>query len=234
MIVVLWVFLIVGITMIAPTLTLHVFGLGVVKRANDPSAVYLTFDDGPHPIFTPIVLDALKDAGAKATFFCLGEKVERYSEVVRRISAEGHEVAVHGYDHRHPWADPPWRVARGITITVDRISAVTGIAPRHYRPPWGFWTVWHLLAARNLERTSWSLPAKDWARGTRPEEVARRIARTMRPGDVILLHDGGSYSGVTAESLPSILETIREKGFVTRTLAEHPASKRAPAFGRRP
>lgn len=208
------------VTMVMPVVLFHLLGIGVIKRGRVSSWVCLTFDDGPDPRFTPIFLDILRAHGAKATFFCLGEKVLRHPDLVRRIREEGHEIGLHGFDHRHPWVDPPWRVVRGISISASALKRIAGQEPRLYRPPWGFWNLWNWLATRRLYQVLWSLPGEDWVRNATPESIVEHIAKSLKPGDVILLHDGGKYSGITAESLPKLLEIFKERGLRTATVSE--------------
>ncbi|HHY34596.1 MAG TPA: polysaccharide deacetylase family protein [Firmicutes bacterium] len=208
------------VTMVMPVVLFHLLGMGVIKRGRVSSWVCLTFDDGPDPRFTPVFLDVLGEYGARATFFCLGEKVLRYPDLARRICEEGHEIGLHGFDHRHPWADPPWRVVRGISISISAVQRIAGQEPRLYRPPWGFWSLWNWFATQGLHRVLWSLPGKDWLRNATPESIVEHIAKSLKPGDVILLHDGGRYSGITVESLPGLLETFKERGLRTVTVSE--------------
>ncbi|MBE3519406.1 MAG: polysaccharide deacetylase family protein [Firmicutes bacterium] len=212
--------LVFTVTMAIPMLLFYVLGIGVIKKGSGASLVCLTFDDGPDPRFTPVFLDILKAYGAKATFFCLGEKVLRYPDLARRISEEGHEIGLHGFDHRHPWADLPWRAAKAIGTSASAIRDVVGQEPRLYRPPWGFWSLWNWLGTRGLRRVLWSLPGRDWVRNATPQSIVEHIAKSLKPGDVILLHDGGRYSGITAESLPKLLEIFKERGLRTATVSE--------------
>lgn len=208
------------VTMVMPVVLFHLLGVGVIKRVCASSSVCLTFDDGPDPRFTPVFLDILQAYGAKATFFCLGEKVLRHPDLARRIREEGHEIGLHGFDHRHPWADPPWRAMKAIGTSASVVRNITGQEPRLYRPPWGFWSLWNWLATRGLRRVMWSLPGKDWVRNATPESVVEHIAKSLKPGDVVLLHDGGRYSGITAEALPGLLEIIKERGLRTAAVSE--------------
>ena len=97
----------------------------------------LTFDDGPDPEWTPRLLDALGTSGVRATFFLIGERADRAPALVRRMIAEGHEVGNHSWSHRSLWLCGPRTTAAEIGRAHERLAALTGTPPRHFRPPWG-------------------------------------------------------------------------------------------------
>jgi peptidoglycan-N-acetylglucosamine deacetylase len=161
-----------------------------------PDAVALTFDDGPHPEGTPAVLDVLARAGATAMFFVIGEQVQRRPELLARIVAEGHEVALHGYRHRLQLRMRAADVADDLARGTAAIEDAAGAAPRWHRPPYGIYSPAGLACARaaGLEPLLWSRWGKDWRRFTTPARIAARATRALGPGDVILLHDADFYS----------------------------------------
>ena len=182
------------------------------------SGVALTFDDGPHPEGTPLVLEALAAAGARATFFLVGEQVERRPALAAGIVAAGHAVALHGYRHRLQLRLPPATVeadvARGIAVVQD----ATGIALSRHRPPYGIYSPAGLRAVRRagLKPLLWSRWGKDWRKFTTPGRIARRATRAVIGGDVILLHDADFYSARnshrrTAVALKHILTELQRR-----------------------
>ncbi len=192
---------------------------GIPVRLPHSNGVALTFDDGPHPQGTPAVLDALRAAGATATFFLVGEQVERRPALAAEIAAAGHEIAVHGYRHTLLLR----RTRRALEVDLDRaldtIADATGSVPRCYRPPYGVFS----SAGLNLARRRgwlpllWSRWGRDWERRATPETIARRATGKLEPGDVVLLHDADHYSSSgswrkTAAALPSILEAVAALG----------------------
>lgn len=155
------------------------------------AALALTFDDGPDAASTPAVLDVLARHHVRATFFLLGRHAAAHADVVRRLVDEGHELAVHGWDH---WALPlkrPGTVRGELSRSVEVIETLAGVRPRWYRPPFGVMTTEGLLAARavGLDTVLWSTWGVDWAARATPESVVRRVLRDARPGGCVLLHD---------------------------------------------
>ena len=203
----------------APIVPAVAAAFGLARRLDPRRGIALTFDDGPHPLGTPAVLELLAAAGARGTFFLVGEQVERHPTVAAEIAAAGHEIGVHGYRHVLLLRRTPASVREDCARAAAAIGGVTGTAPRLYRPPYG---VFSLAALRVVRQRGW-LPllwskwGRDWERGTRPDEIARNATRGLGPGDVVLLHDADSYSSAdswrrTVAALPAVLEAARATG----------------------
>jgi peptidoglycan/xylan/chitin deacetylase (PgdA/CDA1 family) len=189
--------------------------LGIPRRL--PSdGVALTFDDGPHPEGTPAVLDALGDV--PATFFMVGEQVERYPSLAEEVAARGHEVALHGYRHRNQMRVTPRWLADDLARGADAIAKATGRPPQLYRPPYGIFTPAGLaLARRRHPLLLWSKWGRDWRARTTAGEIAALATRSIGPGDVVLLHDADWYSSDgshrrTAAAVPLVLEALERGG----------------------
>jgi peptidoglycan-N-acetylglucosamine deacetylase len=189
-----------------------------MPAASAGGGVALTFDDGPHPTGTPAVLEVLARAGARATFFVIGQQVERRPALVQELVAAGHAVALHGYRHRLQLRMPARSVRddleRGIAAVENAISA----RPSLHRPPYGIYSPAGLRAARTagLEPLLWSRWGKDWRKSTTPERIARRVTTQLQSGDVILLHDADFYSARdshvrTAAALAPILSELSRR-----------------------
>lgn len=183
--------------------------------ASGPAAVAITFDDGPHPEGTPRVLEILAAHGARATFFLVGEQVERRPELAARIVAEGHRVGLHGYRHRaHPRLGAR-TLERDFERGLEAIAGAAGVTPRVHRPPYGLYSPDSLRIARErgLAPLLWSRWGKDWRKFTTPGRIAGRVLDSVAAGDVILLHDADFYSARrsylhTVAALPEILTTL--------------------------
>jgi peptidoglycan/xylan/chitin deacetylase (PgdA/CDA1 family) len=177
------------------------------------SGVALTFDDGPHIRGTPAVLEALDARKAVATFFLVGEQVERHPAVAAEIVAAGHAIGIHGYRHTLLLRRSPGAVRDDLRRARDVIGSVTGTDPYLYRPPYGVFSGPALLHVRRLgwRPLLWSRWGRDWEAGATPERIAARATRDLGDGDVVLLHDADHYSSPdswrrTVAALPFVLE----------------------------
>lgn len=194
--------------------------LGIVRRLDLGSdAVGLTFDDGPHHEGTPAVLAALAAGGATATFFVVGEQIERDPGLVREVAAAGHRLAVHGERHVAQTFRSPRALRADLDRCAERIGELVGQAPEHYRPPFGIFSPAGLLEVRRRGWTPllWSAWGRDWRACASPDSIARCVTRSLCAGDVVLLHDADHYSAPgswrrTADAVPRILATLGSRG----------------------
>jgi peptidoglycan/xylan/chitin deacetylase (PgdA/CDA1 family) len=197
-----------------------------------PGGVALTFDDGPHPEGTPAVLDQLAALGWTATFFFLGSQVRRHPDVAAAVVAAGHEVGVHGDEHRnHLWRTGAW-VGADLDRALVAIEGVTGVRPRWFRPPYGVLSAGSFRTARRLGLTPvlWTAWGRDWE-ATTPQRIVGHLREGLRPGATLLLHDsdGTSTPGAwraTAASLPLLAAELRHRGLAVRPLRDHLRSAR--------
>lgn len=196
-----------------------VFGPALGRLPTDAREVALTFDDGPNPDATPAILDTLARAGVHATFFILGRHAERWPALVRRVHDEGHAIGNHGYYHRKLHFKSPGYVRDDLTRGADAIAQACGARPALFRAPHGFRSPWVNAVARSLgERViGWSLGVWD---SDRPgvDEIVRRTVRGVRPGSILLLHDGDGYDAEgdrrqTAAAVPAIVMRLSERGY---------------------
>lgn len=155
--------------------------------------VALTFDDGPHPEGTPAVLDKLDELGLRATFFFLGSAVEAWPEIARQVNERGHQIATHGYEHRHHLARSPQWVVRDLRRATEVMHEL-GMPVSWYRPTYGQATAATLLAARALalKPVIWSAWGREWATSD-AHTVGSRIIRRLRSGAIVLLHDSDAF-----------------------------------------
>lgn len=186
----------------------------------EQQVVALTFDDGPHPVVTPAVLDILRAHGVKATFFLLGEHCEKYPALVQRIAAEGHEIGNHGYSHKFLGKMP-------LTVSVDdvvRTNAVifelTGRQPTLFRPPGGSRSDALLACLREhgLTTVLWSIDPRDWS-NPGPQRIRQRVLAGLRPGAIVILHDNRDPSD-TVKALPDLLADLAARGYRVVTVGE--------------
>jgi peptidoglycan-N-acetylglucosamine deacetylase len=202
--------------------------LPAVAGQGDPGHVALTFYDGPHEDATPDLLRLLDIAGVRATFFLLGRMVAEHPDIARAIVAAGHEVAVHGYDHRLLLTRGPRATLDDLTRATGTIADVTGAVPRWWRPPYGVATTTALRAARRLGLTPvlWTCWGRDWTPTTTPDSVFRAVLRKLDGGGTILLHDSDHAAAprcyeAMLGALPAILTACRLRGLEVGPLTDH-------------
>lgn len=199
-----------------------------LSGVGDKGHVALTFDDGPDPASTPQVLSALDRLGWHATFFCLGSQVRRAPGLARELVDRGHEVAVHGDDHRSHFLRSPRVTVEGVIRARDCIQDVTGTAVRWFRPPYGGVSATSLLAGRRaaLQMVLWTTWGIDWREDSTGESVAANVKRTFHPGATVLLHDSditsapGSWRS-TIDALPRLAEMWSEESLTVGPLRDH-------------
>lgn len=194
--------------------------IGVERRV--ASGVALTFDDGPHPEGTPAALAVLRERNVTATFFLVGEQVERHPSIAADIATAGHRIALHGYRHRLQLRFTPRALADDLRRGFHAIAEATGEAPDTYRPPYGIFSPAGLAYTRKRgwRPLLWSRWGRDWAARATPESIAATVTDDLRGGDVLLLHDadwysaGGSHRNTVA-ALPRVLDAIEARGLTT-------------------
>ncbi len=181
--------------------------------------VALTFDDGPHPVHTPVLLDILAQYRVRATFYVIGQNARRYPEILRRMVVEGHEIG------NHTWTHPVLsRMSDGPVLTeIDRTQEVVwqtvGAVPVTMRPPYGAFShrqMQMMHDRRNIPTVVWSVDPEDWRRPG-VSVVAQRMIRGARPGAVILAHD---IHAPTIRAVPAALDGILAQGLEPVTLSE--------------
>lgn len=189
----------------------------------DEKVVALTFDDGPDQVNTPAVLDILKEKGVIATFFLVGDKVEEFPDITRRIKREGHQLANHSWSHQDLRKISNQDILdKEIYPTSRLIERLTGTYLRYFRPPYGAIKdeMIELLSEKGWMITNWSIDSFDWdSTQNSPAEVIDKVERYIHPGAVILMHSGEINSS-TSKALPEIISSLREKGYQFKTIEE--------------
>ncbi|WP_347554523.1 polysaccharide deacetylase family protein [Robbsia sp. KACC 23696] len=191
-------------------------------------AVALTFDDGPDPEETPRVLDLLDAAGAKATFFCIGERARQHPRIVQDIVARGHCVENHSQHHRHTFSvSLPARIRAEVLAGQQTLKTLTGQTAVFFRAPAGLRNLFldPILQQADLRLASWTRRGFD-TREADPDKVARRLLDDLAPRDILLLHDRGaarlpgSDDSVALVVLPRVLQAIAARQLRCVTLRE--------------
>lgn len=201
--------------------TSQILGRALVRGPRASRQVVLTFDDGPAEPFTGQILDVLRRHHVPATFFCCGKNVARLPEVARRAADEGHTLGNHTWSHPLLYFKGRRRIEDEIDRTQEAIERAAGRAPMIFRPPYGvrWFGLFPVLRSRGLTDVQWSDTGYDWKTKHDGRAIARLALAKLKPGAVILLHDGreprepGAVdASTTVAALPAIIEGARRMG----------------------
>jgi len=175
--------------------------------------VYLTFDDGPIPQATPLVLDILKEYNAKATFFCVGENVKKHPEIYKRIIDEGHSVGNHTFNHLNGWNT-------NTKVYMDNIGECSKVVDsKLFRPPYGKLNFRQYKRIRKKFRVVfWDVLSQDYDLDLTPENCFNIVKAHTRPGSVIVFHDSLKALSKIPKLLPATLDFLKNKGLSTDLL----------------
>jgi peptidoglycan-N-acetylglucosamine deacetylase len=191
-----------------------------------PAGVALTFDDGPDPEGTPLVLDALDAAGVHATFFVVGEQLTKNHAFAREALARGHEVGLHGFEHKRHDSMRGRMAADDVARGIGTFEMAVGRRPRWFRPPYGLFNEASYTACSDLglEPVYWSAWGLDWET-IGPGRIVEIVESDLDDGAVVLLHDSARYApresvAATVEALPAIVEHARAAGLKLGSLGE--------------
>jgi peptidoglycan/xylan/chitin deacetylase (PgdA/CDA1 family) len=192
------------------------WGLAIQTRLSTTERqVALTFDDGPSPECTPQILDVLAAQDVQATFFVLGMNVRRYPEIIRRIVREGHTLGIHGDQHVPFVLMSAGQVRQEISASRAALTEACPEIKVHWlRPPYGFksLTLPGIVRRMGCHLVTWNADSRDY-RQHNPLQIARTALARLRPGAIILLHDGAGNSS-TVEALPAILEALAARNYL--------------------
>jgi len=189
-------------------------------------AVALTFDDGPSPQYTPRILAALTKLRVRATFFVIGYLAEANPDLVRQELRLGMTVGNHSYNHPQvpPFARLPPQLLRDEIALGEQILSRLGARPHLFRPPGGSTSpgLVRATAALGQRVVLWSLDPADWSPGSSAKEITKRVLAAVRPGSIVILHDGGGDRTATLTALPAIVRGIRHRGLQLVALTAKP------------
>lgn len=193
---------------------------------NESKKIALTFDDGPHPKYTPEILAVLDEYGIKATFFVVGQNVGYYPDLVKAEVDAGHEVGNHTFSHANLRKERYDAVCSEINKTERLIYENTDFRSRLLRPPEGVYSQAVCDAAADFDYTIvlWSIDTKDWAHNP-ASKIAEQILSDVRSGDIILFHDFIGKNSPTVEALRLVIPELLEQGYKFVTVSELLASR---------
>lgn len=213
-------FIVIGLGVAIPRLRL--FGNFIYSGNRSKKQIALTFDDGPDPRSTPQLLDLLREEKIPAAFFCIGKHVEKNPELTARIVREGHLLENHSYAHSN---FINFYLPKGLRAELTQAQAVMekagGCAPKFYRPPVGLSNpgTFRVAHALGLQVIGWNIRSLDTVIAE-PEKIVARIRRGLKPGAIILLHDGNIPAEKLLATVKSLLDTLRGLGYQVVRLDE--------------
>lgn len=186
-------------------------------------SVYLTFDDGPIPEVTPWVLDELNKHNAKATFFCIGENIQKHPEIFQRILSEGHSVGNHTFNHLNGWKTPTSEYVENVEKARDWMTDNSEFSPdtfrdqnsELFRPPYGRITSKQakILQKKGFKIVMWDIISYDYDNSVSEEKCLQNVVENIKPGSIIVFHDSLKAEKNLRYVLPKVLEFITEKGW---------------------
>ena len=190
-------------------------------RPNDRMEIALSFDDGPHPRYTPIILDILAEYGIKATFFMVGENVRYYSAAAEAVVAAGHEIGNHTFTHRKINLMNEHEILQEIESCEEAVASVSEQKLHFIRPPEGHLndTMRRVIGSLDYQIVLWDVDTRDWAH-TPPATITKHVLDTVQAGDIILMHDFIGYNSPTPEALRMLIPALLERGYHFVTVGE--------------
>lgn len=191
------------------------YDIVAAQNTQNDRKIALTFDDGPHPIYTEMLLDGLRERGVKVTFFVVGENAKKYPELIRKMDQDGHLIGNHTYTHMALNTQNATQFEQEILMTNRLLKEITGKDVQYVRPPYGLWKKsyeekWNLLPIL------WNIDPRDWSVQNTDKIVQHVVGRAEDFG-IILLHD--SYK-TSVESALQIIDILRQQGYEFVTVDE--------------
>ena len=188
--------------------------------------IALTFDDGPHPVYTEELLDGLKKRKVMATFFLIGNNIEGNEEIVKRMSEEGHLIGSHTYNHVQLNKLSELKAKEEILKGCNKIYETTGVCPSFVRPPFGEWKK-NLDFCVTMLPVFWNVDSLDW-KLQNTEKIVKRVVKDVKEGDIILMHD---IYDATADAAVVLIPELTARGYQLVTVSELEAARGGMAAG---
>ncbi|MDY7024213.1 MAG: polysaccharide deacetylase family protein [Cyanobacteriota bacterium] len=190
-----------------------------IDLKTDEKVVALTFDDGPWPKTTEQILEILKENDIKATFFWVGQALNNHKEIAKKVALDGHVIANHTWNHRYGYHSKS-AAAKEIEETADLIEEVVGVQTPIFRPPGGVENngLVDYVLAKDYVNIMWSSDSRDWMSSA--SSIIYNVLDTVKPGRIVLLHDGGGNRSATVTALPEIIAELKEDGYRFVTIPE--------------
>ena len=194
-----------------PWLLKKIYGGCIWNINTEKKIVYLSFDDGPHPVATPFILDELKKYNAKATFFCIGKNVIAEPGTYGKILHDGHRVGNHTHNHLNGWKTKDEDYFKDIQLAARYIDS------NLFRPPYGrisHFQLAHLRSSFNYKVVMWDVLSADFDKSVTAEKCAKNVTGHAKPGSIIIFHDSTKAFERLETALPVVLNHFSAKGYV--------------------
>lgn len=195
-----------------PTILGRIFHYNVIYNNKKKLPwITITFDDGPDPEYTPILLSLLDKYDVKACFFLLADKVEKYPDLAREIVNKGHEIGIHGYKHYVNWFLGPKATYNELLRSIEIIYNITGKYPSYYRPPWGLFTTFIYRYSKKLgvKIILWSYMSWDW-KVKDPDLIVNNILKRVKGGHILIFHDSSTNIASDKEAPETMIKALDE------------------------
>ena len=191
------------------------------KHCDGEMKIALTFDDGPHPKKTPQILEVLREYGVRATFFEIGENIRYYPQIAKMVLSEGHEIGNHTYSHPHINKINKSDICQELYDCDEVMKDILNYTPNLFRPPEGIVDdeIRAIAQDMNYNVILWSVDTKDWS-GRSADDIVTDVEKSVKPGDIILMHDYTSRNCHTVEALRRIIPRLLSKGYTFVTVSE--------------
>ncbi len=196
------------------------FPVIIYSKKNSAKKIALTFDDGPHPVYTEIILDILEEYSIPATFFVVGENADLYPEIILDIVNEGHEIGNHTYYHNHLSQMKTYQIKKEIQMCENAIYEICEYKTKLFRPPEGILpdVICKYAAKEDYTVILWSIDTRDWAH-TPVSRMVDKVEKEIASGEIILMHDY-VINSKTPDALRIIIPYLIEEGYKFVTVSE--------------
>ena len=192
-----------------PGLLRRLYPEAVWRMHGSSKIVYLTFDDGPIPIVTPWILEKLDEAGAKATFFCVGENVFKHPAIFDDILSQGHAVGNHTYNHLQGLKTANEEFYRNIDDAAQLIHS------NLFRPPHGFMSPrQYREITKKYKIIMWDILSRDYSPSIKPSKILKSISRFIQDGSVVTFHDSVKTFDILQKTLPMVIKMLKDQGYM--------------------
>lgn len=190
-------------------------GQAVQQSSFEEKTIALTFDDGPHPIYTPKLLDGLRERGVRVTFFLIGQNIDGNEDIIRQMKEDGHLIGNHSQNHMQLTKEQSQEACDQITRTNEKIKSITGKQPEYVRPPYGSWSE-ELECIVPMRVVLWNVDPLDW-KIQNTSRIVRHIVSHVEDGSIILLHD---VYDTSVDAALEVIDTLSKEGYNFVTVDE--------------